>query len=229
MNREGQTPWNELIQQARHLACDCVSPENHQTGNAACMVSQLLAALERAQWTEGRRCTCSAPSFAHQEHDAKCPKADEEARLADLLKPLDVIDDRPKEPDLEAESGAEELRPLADLVIERTEGRPPADGCINCGDANDGGYMTGFEGRIDEGAVGPFCSQCWQLAQDFFRADLQSQIETLTAERDEIRRAHVGALAHQRTLKADIERYKQLAAGGRSEGRATSKDDDGRS
>jgi hypothetical protein len=45
---------------------------------------------------------------------------------------------------------------------------PSQDGCINCGEANDGGYMTGFEGSSDEGAVGPFCSRCWGMAQEFF-------------------------------------------------------------
>jgi hypothetical protein len=46
--------------------------------------------------------------------------------------------------------------------------RTTPDGCINCGEANDGGYMTGREGHVDEGAVGPFCSQCWQLLQESF-------------------------------------------------------------
>jgi hypothetical protein len=44
----------------------------------------------------------------------------------------------------------------------------PVDGCINCGEANDGGYMSGFEGDADEGAVGPFCSQCWELMRETF-------------------------------------------------------------
>lgn len=43
---------------------------------------------------------------------------------------------------------------------------PPASpaepkGCINCGEANDGGYMGGK--GVDEGSIGPFCSQCWEL------------------------------------------------------------------
>lgn len=37
----------------------------------------------------------------------------------------------------------------------------PASGCINCGEANDGGFYT------SEGQVGGFCSQCWE----FLRAE----------------------------------------------------------
>jgi hypothetical protein len=35
------------------------------------------------------------------------------------------------------------------------ERETPVEGCINCGESNDGGYMSGFEGDADEGAVGP--------------------------------------------------------------------------
>jgi hypothetical protein len=45
----------------------------------------------------------------------------------------------------------------------------PREGCINCGEADQGGYMTGFKGSSDEGAVGPFCSECWELTGDFFK------------------------------------------------------------
>ena len=50
-----------------------------------------------------------------------------------------------------------------------------AKGCINCGEANDGGYMSGREGHVDEGAVGPFCSSCWELLQEDFQIVSQSQ------------------------------------------------------
>jgi len=42
-------------------------------------------------------------------------------------------------------------------------------GCINCGEAHDGGYVSGWEGHINEGAVGPFCSQCWEFLRETFR------------------------------------------------------------
>jgi hypothetical protein len=48
------------------------------------------------------------------------------------------------------------------------ERETPVEGCINCGESNDGGYMSGFEGDADEGAVGPFCSQCWELMRETF-------------------------------------------------------------
>jgi hypothetical protein len=48
------------------------------------------------------------------------------------------------------------------------ERETPVEGCINCGESNDGGYMSGFEGDADEGAVGPFCSQCWEFLRETF-------------------------------------------------------------
>lgn len=56
------------------------------------------------------------------------------------------------------------------------------EGCINCGEANDGGYMSGFEGDADEGAVGPFCSQCWELMRETFERPRpeQERIENLS-------------------------------------------------
>jgi hypothetical protein len=42
------------------------------------------------------------------------------------------------------------------------------NGCINCGEEDDGGYVTGFEGDSNEGAVGPFCSQCWEFLREHF-------------------------------------------------------------
>lgn len=38
----------------------------------------------------------------------------------------------------------------------------PQTGCINCGEANNGGYETED--------VGSFCSSCWQLLQEYFTA-----------------------------------------------------------
>jgi hypothetical protein len=48
----------------------------------------------------------------------------------------------------------------------QTPDKPTRTGpkCINCGEANDGGYITG------EGEVGPFCSMCWQYLIDELRA-----------------------------------------------------------
>lgn len=41
-------------------------------------------------------------------------------------------------------------------------------GCINCGEAHDGGYLSGHDGDVNEGAVGPFCSQCWRFLEQTF-------------------------------------------------------------
>jgi hypothetical protein len=43
-----------------------------------------------------------------------------------------------------------------------------AASCINCGEAHDGGFLSGWEGHINEGAVGPFCSQCWEFLRETF-------------------------------------------------------------
>ena len=58
---------------------------------------------------------------------------------------------------------------------QRTEAEAPGDGrgnesaCINCGEAHDGGYLSGRDGDINEGAVGPFCSQCWEFLHKTFQ------------------------------------------------------------
>lgn len=39
-------------------------------------------------------------------------------------------------------------------------------GCLNCGDANDGGYET------EE--VGPFCAQCWQYLEQHFTSTVEA-------------------------------------------------------
>ena len=44
---------------------------------------------------------------------------------------------------------------------------PKVEGCVNCGEVNDGGYMSGGEG-MDAGNVGPFCSMCWEFLREHF-------------------------------------------------------------
>src|SRR5687767_3763037 len=43
----------------------------------------------------------------------------------------------------------------------------PRKGCINCGEANDGGY--GIED------VGAFCSQCWEYLREHFAAEAHAE------------------------------------------------------
>lgn len=54
----------------------------------------------------------------------------------------------------------------AEAALAASEAGRRREGCINCGEQNDGGYMSGQEGHVDEGAVGPFCSVCWQLLRE---------------------------------------------------------------
>jgi hypothetical protein len=54
--------------------------------------------------------------------------------------------------------------------------------CINCGEQHDGSFTTGFEGDINEGAVGPLCSQCWEFLRDTFQRALLAENERLRSE-----------------------------------------------
>jgi hypothetical protein len=89
---------------------------------------------------------------------------------------------------------------------------PQPEGCINCGERHDGGYLTGFEGDIDEGNVGPFCSQCWEFLGDFFgrlaRLDLRRLLDTWRDEAEALRSGHsqpVGVALIALTTETHIE------------------------
>ena len=69
------------------------------------------------------------------------------------------------------------LDPLTPFVefLRATPPAPPAvipphepAACINCGERHDGGFESGWDGHINEGAVGPFCSQCWEFLRETF-------------------------------------------------------------
>jgi len=49
---------------------------------------------------------------------------------------------------------------------EATPPTPTYMACINCGEPNDGGYMA--DSAHCEGAVGPFCSQCFDFLRECF-------------------------------------------------------------
>lgn len=53
-----------------------------------------------------------------------------------------------------------------DALLDRVPEGETADGnaCINCGEANDGGYVIDNE---NESFVGPFCSQCWDYIRKY--------------------------------------------------------------
>lgn len=68
------------------------------------------------------------------------------------LSPGDPEGERP-EPLIEA------IKAMAPGYQQRTK----ADGCINCGEANDGGYET------SDGNVGSFCAQCWECLREEFQ------------------------------------------------------------
>ena len=61
---------------------------------------------------------------------------------------------------------ARELLALSDelqAALDALRAIPARDGCIGCGEANDGGYEF-------EDGPGPFCSSCWGALEDGFRA-----------------------------------------------------------
>jgi hypothetical protein len=60
----------------------------------------------------------------------------------------------------------------------------PRGGCINCGESARGGYMSGFEGSVDEGAVGPFCAQCWAFLKETFVANAKGDAAVLRPSED---------------------------------------------
>lgn len=68
--------------------------------------------------------------------------------------------------------GVEHVLSLIRCVLAAPAPAPPPDRapsgvtCINCGARGQGGYESGREGHPDQGAVGPFCAECWQKLEE---------------------------------------------------------------
>jgi hypothetical protein len=68
-------------------------------------------------------------------------------------------------------------RPLASAVS-----APTPQGCINCGIANDGGYVIGNE---EEDVAGPFCSSCFGEIEEFYQRHFTSAVVRAPGPRQE--------------------------------------------
>jgi len=103
-------------------------------------------------------------------HEAFLPsEADYDAREVRLFSFLLTVLERPPQ----EETTRERLPcPLgynchASVPLPDAAPSPKVEGCVNCGEVNDGGYMSGGEG-MDAGNVGPFCSMCWEFLREHF-------------------------------------------------------------
>ena len=82
------TDRDTLTARAKRLACDCSSPDFHQTGRAECMISQLLEAAALASQSEANSLTTRANEWLKA-----APDATVDALIADRHVAYELVED----------------------------------------------------------------------------------------------------------------------------------------